>query len=225
VRTSILLFSLLLFNAGLFAQNVTEEVQAELTKTFSQFIPYGHTVKDTAMADFNNDGLRDVAIVSSDKNDSDVNRSLVIVAKTTTGYTLSAKTTDAILCAGCGGVFGDPYAGISFNKNVITINHYGGSAWRWTSNFIFRFQNNQWELIGISQDYYWNVDDCDGKGVGNAGRNLKEVNFSTRKLHIIETKDTGCKPQKDKWVTLQSAPKILLDHFDVGKDYFKEMGY
>ncbi len=218
-----LLFSLLLLNAGLFAQNITEEDQAALTKIFSQFITTGYTVADTAMADFNNDGLTDVVIVADNKNDPDQNRSLVILAKTVSGFVIAAKSNAAVLCSMCGGVFGDPYAGISFNKNVITIYHYGGSAWRWTSNFTFRFQNNQWELIGISQDSYFNAEDCNGKGVGASGRNLKEVNFSTKKLHIIETSGTSCKPKRDLWFRFQSYQKITLDTFDVDKDYLKDI--
>jgi hypothetical protein len=225
MKISGLLFSLLILTSGLAAQNITEETQAVLTKAFSQFIKKGYTVLDTAMADFNNDGLADVAIVSDDKNDPDKSRSLVILANTTAGYVLSVKTNAAILCKGCGGVFGDPYAGIRFKKNIITINHYGGSAWRWTSDFTFRFQNNQWELIGISQDSYFNAEDCNGKGVGASGRNLKEVNFSTKKLHIIETAGNSCKPKKDKWIKLPYSPAILLSEFDIDKDYFKEMGY
>ena len=123
----------------------------------------------------------------------------------------------------CGGIFGDPYVGISFKENVITINHYGGSAWRWTSNFTFRFQNNLWELIGILQDSYFNAEDCNGKGVGTSGRNLKEVNLSIKKLHIIETEGTKCKPKRDLWFRIKSYEKIALDNFNVDKDYFKEI--
>jgi hypothetical protein len=223
--TSFLLSLLLCSSAALFAQNITEEQQSALTVSFSRFIPNGHIVLDAAMADFNNDGLRDIIIVSNDKNDPDQNRSLVILAATKDGYSVSAKSAAAVLCAGCGGVFGDPYAGLECKKNIVTIHHYGGSAWRWTSDFTFRFQNNQWELIGISQDSYINTEDCHGKGVGYAGKNMKEVNFSTKKLHIIKTTGTNCKPTKDQWIKLTSVPKILLTNFDVDKDYFKEMGY
>ena len=147
----------------------------------------------------------------------------MILQKTATGYIIAAKCSNAVLCAECGGIFGDPYAGISFTRNVLNITHYGGSAWRWSSNFTFRFQHKQWELIGISGDSYWNLGDCDGNGVGNAGRNMKEVNFSTKKMHIIETADTNCTPKTDKWVKIKSYRKITLDNFDVQEDYFKEI--
>jgi hypothetical protein len=220
-----LLSALLLCNAVSFAQNITHEAQAGLAKTFSRFMGSAQIVWDTAMTDFNNDGLKDIAVVAAEKDDQDKNRSLIILTNTASDYVLSVKADNAVLCASCGGIFGDPYAGISFKKNVLTINHYGGSAWRWTSDFTFRFQNNQWELIGISQDSYFNAEDCGGKGVGEAGRNLKEINFSTKKVHIIETAGTNCKPKKDRWTKLSSAPKILLKNFDVDKDYFKEIGF
>jgi len=161
-----LFFLFLQAGTALLAQNITEEQQLALTDSFNRFIPRGHTVEDTAMADFNNDGLRDIVVVSGNKNDPDQNRCLVILAAAKNGYTLSAKSAAAVLCAGCGGAFGDPYAGVACRKNILVIHHYGGSAWRWTSDFTFRFQNNQWELIGISQDSYINTEDCNRKGVG-----------------------------------------------------------
>ena len=36
--------------------------------------------------------------------------------KTKKGYLLSAKCDTAVMCRGCGGIFGDPYAGIDFTK-------------------------------------------------------------------------------------------------------------
>lgn len=50
-----------------FAQITDEAVQLVLTKKFRQFIIKGHTILDTATADFNNDGLRDIALVTSKK--------------------------------------------------------------------------------------------------------------------------------------------------------------
>jgi hypothetical protein len=216
-------FFLLLFFAcsNLFGQIEDDAVKQTLTKQFSRFIAKGYTVFDTATSDFNTDGLTDMLLVTTNKSEMNDSRKLMILQKNSAGYLISAICDNAILCKECGGIFGDPYAGISFKKNVLNINHYGGSAWRWSSNFTFRFQNKRWELIGIYQDYYWNMDDCNGKGVGYAGQNLKEVNFSTKRMHIIETKDTDCTPKTDKWVPIKAFKKINLDNFNVQDDYLK----
>lgn len=209
-----------------FAQNISDDAEKEqLTKQFKPFLSPKENVLDTAITDFNNDGLNDLVIVSENIADEEQNRSLIILSNSANGFVVSSKSKAAVLCKTCGGVFGDPYAGISVNKNVLNIYHYGGSNWKWTNNFTFRFQNNQWELIGISNDSFFSGDDCNGDGVGTAGQNLKEVNFGTRKVHIIKTKETNCKPFLNKWYTLQSFDKILLNDFDVEKDYFETLKY
>lgn len=208
------------------AKNITDDaVKEKLTRQFKPFLSPKETVMDTAIADFNKDGLNDLLIVSENIADEEQNRSLIILSNSANGFVVSAKSKAAVLCKTCGGVFGDPYAGISVNKNVLDIYHYGGSNWKWTNNFTFRFQNNQWELIGISNDSFFSGDDCNGDGVGTAGQNLKEVNFSTKKVHIIKTKETNCKPFLNKWYTLKSFNKILLNNFDVDKDYFESLKY
>lgn len=209
-----------------FGQNIADDaVKEKLSQQFKEFLGANERVFDTAAADFNNDGLADLVLVAENTSGEDINRSLLVLSNSSNGFAISARSASAILCKTCGGVFGDPYAGISIYKNVLNIYHYGGSNWRWTNNFTFRFQNNQWEMIGISTDSYFNADDCNGEGVGTAGQNLKEVNFSTKKVHIIKTKETNCKPTLDKWYTLKSFSKILLKNFDVDKDYFEMLKY
>lgn len=195
-------------------------------KTIQAFVPKGWFIKDSTKGDFNNDKLEDVVLVlANDKEEAENNydyecaRPILILQKTKTGYLLSAFSKKGVLCKNCGGVFGDPFESISLKNNVLNINHYGGSAWRWTKNLTFRFQNKKWELIGISEDSYFNAEECGDAGVGNSGRNLSEVNFSTSKMHIIRTTDTNCKPDKDIWLKFTKKPLINLNQFDIDKNY------
>jgi hypothetical protein len=210
-----------------FAQMMDEATQKKLTKKFAAFIPDSLIVIDTATSDFNSDGLRDVAVVlaynTNPEQDGGFNRQLLVLQQTKTGYSVSAKCNAAILCQGCGGVFGDPYAGITFKKNVLTINHYGGSSWRWASNYTFRFQNIRWEMIGMTADSYWINAGCDN--VEDGARNLSDANFSTRKMHLIETEGENCKPKANRWVKLKSYPKVTLNNFNAEEDYWKEINY
>jgi len=217
---------IIIFSSSIIAQNIADDsIKEQLTKKFKPFLSPKETVLDTAMADFNKDGLNDLVIVAEDTSTEEQNRSLIILSNAANGFTVAAKSKAAVLCKSGGGVFGHPYSGISFGKNVLNIYHYGGSNWKWTNNFTFRFQNNQWELIGISNDSFFSGDDCNGEGVGIAGQNLKEVNFSTKKVHIIKTKETNCKPYLNKWYILKSFNKIMLNDFDIDKDYFETLKY
>lgn len=212
----------ILLSSNLFAQLTDEKAQQILTATFKKYIPTNHTVIDSASSDYNSDGLMDIVIVSADKNNPSNNRSISILQKLKKGYQIAAQCMDAVLCADCGGIFGDPYSGISFKKNVLIIYHYGGSAWRWTANFTFRFQKNDWQLIGISNDSYWNLGECDG-GAGIAGRNFAEVNFSTQKIHLIKTKDTNCTPETDVWKKIKAYKKVSLQKFNIQENYLKQI--
>jgi hypothetical protein len=131
-----------------FAQVTDDAVERRLTQEFQSFIPAGYIVFDTATAGFDTDGQKDIAIAAMQKDMPDSSRYPVVLKNNNNTYIASSKCNAAILCRGCAGVFGDPHAGISLSKNVLAINHYGGSAWRWTNNISFRFQNNQWRLIG-----------------------------------------------------------------------------
>jgi hypothetical protein len=52
-----------------------------------------------------------------------------------------------VLCLGCGGVFGDPYAGMTIRNNFFSVEHYGGSNWRWSRIITFRFDQKTKQLV------------------------------------------------------------------------------
>lgn len=124
-------------------------------RTVENFVPKGYSIREQKEADFNGDGRPDIVMVieMSKKDDNqifgDEPRPLIILFKQQDGtYLLSAKAEDFILCSGCGGVAGDPFMGIEIRKNTFSISHYGGSSTRWSNTHQFRFQDNDWYLIG-----------------------------------------------------------------------------
>src|SRR4051812_48533143 len=130
-----LLFVIFLFcTGGLSAQ----------TANISSFIPKGYDTLFGGFAngDLNTDGTDDVVLAlynATEKEDMDslnvdsiAPRLLVILLGTTNGYIQSETSSAALLCRGCGGIFGDPFNGISIEKSVLVISHYGGSNWRWS---------------------------------------------------------------------------------------------
>ena len=189
----------------------------------SAYIPKGWQLMDSTGGDFNSDGLRDLVLVLEISQAEEwmlqCHRPLIILQGLSANqYRLSAYSREAVLCQQCGGVFGDPYEHIELKKNVLNINHYGGSAWRWTKNFTFRFQNKQWELIGLSEMNYWTNGACED--VGSAALSLDEVNFSTARMHFIRTKNDACKPYRDEWKKFIKKQNITLSRFQVEKNYF-----
>lgn len=206
------------------------KIRAE-ANTKEAFLPEGYTFIDSAKADFNGDGWVDLALVMALKNNqttddswkADCQRGLLILERTFTGYKTSAWTPEGVLCSGCGGVFGDPYAGMEFNKQVLKVKHFGGSNWKWTQDYTFRYQNNQWILIGLTHDNFYGAKACPG-AFGMAGRNLDDVNFSTGKQHVVRTKGMNCAPYKDKWLMFVKAKPIELNSFRILSNYIPLKG-
>jgi hypothetical protein len=199
--------------------DATEQKNCEIK--FAKFLPKKNKIIDTALGDYNKDGKIDVVIVTEEKGNANKNRTLIVLENEGNDYKKIVVTQKVILCVSCGGVFGDPYASISFKGNILTINHYGGSAWRWSKTSTFRFQKNEWQLIGIAESSFHSIgcDNCDD--VSLCSMNLKEINFSTKKMHTQESKEGTCKIVKDNWKKMATLPIITLNNFDSEKDYFK----
>lgn len=130
-------------------------------KSLDDFIPKGWKLIDKAEGDLNKDKLIDIAAVIEctlkQKEDDDKEwfgqpRILFIVFKKKDGtYNLSVQSSNVIMRADQGGVYGDPFNGIKYSRGSIVIASYGGSAWRWGFTNRYRFQNNEWYLIGETE--------------------------------------------------------------------------
>ncbi len=48
-----------------------------------------------------------------------------------------------MLCKGCGGVLGDPYVSMAIKDGFFSVEHYGGSNWRWTDIATFKFDKKK----------------------------------------------------------------------------------
>ncbi len=156
--------------------------------SIASFIPAGYDTLATATGDLNKDSVSDVAMVLfnklEDSDDSKMDpdslpaRLLIILFKKGNQYSLAGKSDSAILCKGCGGVMGDPFAGIYIKRGVLVIDHFGGSAWKWSYTHRFRYQDNDFFLIGKTSNSFWGVKMCD-KLKDFAGTDFEDINYVT----------------------------------------------
>ena len=112
-------------------------------KKLATYIPPGYSILDTASGDLNKDGKKDVLVIlrnNQEENNGDTVRPLLVLLGAGNDlYELGAKNDSVVLCKACGGVFGDPYSGMTIKNNFFSIEHYGGSNWRWTRIITFRY--------------------------------------------------------------------------------------
>jgi hypothetical protein len=214
MRYWILFFGLLISFVG-YSQN--DSLISFIPKDYD--ILYGGIAK----GDLNKDSMEDIVFalynkmgkesIDSINIDSIPPRLLIVLFGTETGYTKVAETANAILCKNCGGIFGDPFAGISINKNILEIYHYGGSNWKWSYTHKFRFQNGQFYLIGQATSSFWSIKHCD-KLNEMAGLDYEDINFITGQFERKRiSKD--CKLLENKKGKREVKPLISLTEFTI----------
>lgn len=107
------------------------------------FIPLNFTLLDSASGDINLDGVPDLVLILRDtveKYNPDTTRPLLLLQGNGKGlYKLIARNDSVVLCLNCGGIHGDPYDGITIKKGYFSIEHMGGSSWRWTRIITFKY--------------------------------------------------------------------------------------
>ena len=212
----------LIYSTYIFGENFPQKA-----KTINDFIPKGWKKILTANGDLNKDKLEDTVIViekddkkNIKKNDGfgpeELNlnpRILLVLFKGEDGtYSLAAKNDKGFIKSEGNednSALMDTLDNIIIKNNVLKIvfNYFmsAGSWWTSTDIYIFRFQNNVFELIGYESNAYMrNTGEEEGTS----------INFSTNKAkittggNIFEEKENN---PKDEWRYLKFEKKYILD--------------
>lgn len=109
--------------------------------------------EETVTHDFDGDGHPDVAITltgpQGDNSESPPDRYLVVGLGTGSGHRLVLQSSCLAFCQTCGGLFGDPYAGIrQIGKASLQVSNYGGSAWRWSTSYTLAWRAGRMAVVG-----------------------------------------------------------------------------
>lgn len=218
-RYATLLLFLMIIAEQLRAQDKTEIPASG--KNITDFIPKGYDTLATASGDLNKDKLADLVLVlrpdAEDATDGDAeapDRILLILFRDADGYRLTGRSDKVIMCKECGGIFGDPFAGIVIAKGVLVIDHYGGSNWRWSYTHRFRYQQGDFYLVGQTSNSYWNVAMCE-KLDDFAGRKYKDENLITGAYEQKEISEEGCKLLVNKKGKQKILPLVKLSAFNL----------
>jgi hypothetical protein len=104
---------------------------------------------------------------------------------------MAFESNDTALCKTCGGVKGDPFQGIEWNGQTISVSNWGGSRYTWDETWKIAKKHNQWKIIG------WDHGTMDGLTLSTW---TESVNTLTRKAIAIYKPDetSGCDEVADK---------------------------
>lgn len=154
-------------------QNVSTQIKADTTATTTAapvaepsdstqlpaaakpFVLPNYKVLAFKKGDLNKDNIEDLVVVLDTLGDDDMAaRPLLLLTQDAKGvYSLAARNDKVVACKGCGGMMGDPLAGIAIKKDFFTIEEEGGSRERWTRYITFQYDAAQktWVLHRIDE--------------------------------------------------------------------------
>ena len=136
--------------ASIINKAVLDEEKDEKTALLKT--PTSFKILEEKEGDLDNDGVSEKVIVYDTEKETDYGqeRQIYIYKKNNDTWGIWKKSSTAILSSEQGGVMGDPFDGISIEKNCIVINHFGGSRQKWNYTHRYRYQNGDFQLIGAN---------------------------------------------------------------------------
>ncbi|MDO7875494.1 hypothetical protein Q5H93_12190 [Hymenobacter sp. ASUV-10] len=149
-------------------------------------LPAGYVVLEAERGDLNRDALPDWLVVlhrpdeqkTSDVIDHPTKRPLLLFVGGANGtFTLAARTDNAVYCVDCGGIMGDPFTGLAIKKGYFTVEHYGGSAQRWTRYVTFRYDaaTRSWLLHRDGSEHFHALDPEHGTTTARTSKDFGRV--------------------------------------------------
>lgn len=129
-----------------------------LPASLSEFVPPGYAPLDTASGDLNMDGVPDMILVLKPINEDTIKderkRPVIILIGDSNGhYKLQARNDNVAYCYRCGGVFGDPFTGITIKNNYFSIENGISAGTHWEHILTFKYDKDKADWL-LSRDGY-----------------------------------------------------------------------
>ena len=144
------------------------------------------------LGDLDKDGIAEKVIVFNTKDSTEFGfvRELQILKQKNGALETWKKSTNAVLKSEEGGMMGEPFEGVEIKNGLLILSFSGGSSWKWSYTDKYRFQNNEFALIGHDGIYgenceYWTI---------------YEFNLSTGKV-VIKKEFEDCEKDSEIYKT------------------------
>jgi len=188
-----MLLSSFFYYAGLLTLTVSPQAPPNPTPALPAAIlralPAGYVVLNATRGDLNRDATPDWLVVlnkpdeakTSDVVDHPTKRPLLLFVGGPGGtYTLAARSDNAVYCVDCGGMMGDPFMGLTIKNGYFTVEHYGGSAQRWTRYVTFKYDpaTRTWLLHRDGSEQFHALDPEHGTTTAKTTKNFGRVPFT-----------------------------------------------
>jgi hypothetical protein len=174
------------------------------------------------VGDLNKDKIPDkVIIINTDvqsEGDLGTIRKVLIYFKQGNQFKLAATNTTIVMPSLSGVMVGDPFLDAEIKNNTLIINHFGGSNEKWNYIHTYRFQKNNWFLIGAKSAY------------GSACGKMEEFDYNLNTGQVKYKKSfLDCESGKDDKITkiinkVIKAKPVLMRGYEPGEGSMKVDG-
>ena len=168
---------------------------------FEMDIPKGHTLINQASGDLNKDSIEENIVVLNTGQSGDFGEErIILIFKAQDGaWKLWHRSSGAIMSSENGGMMGDPFNSINVERGALVIKHFGGSSSKWDLTHRFRYQNDDWELIGFTSigTYFTEFETFDyNLTSGNVIYKKEEIDGKGDVKKVVENKNFISKMEK-----------------------------
>ena len=115
-----------------------------------KIVPKNYSILDTVSGDLNRDEFLDYILVLKKNNEQNLKDDkqelrplILLIGNSKNELTKVAQNDTTVLCYHCGGAMGDPYTGITIKNGYFSVEHYGGSSWRWTTIITYKYSEKK----------------------------------------------------------------------------------
>lgn len=132
------------------------------------FVGKGEVAVEVGAGDLNGDGREDALLVVSEVIPENAEyeegageRSVMVLVRGADGKLgLAARNDLVAMCRNCGGVYGDPFAGVAIKGTQFTVSNYGGSNSRWAYDYTFAYsrRDKTWQLVRAEETTFHALD-------------------------------------------------------------------
>lgn len=167
---------------------IKSETLEALPDELKEFVPPGFSFLGGEKGNLNLDKYADVVLVlkkDNEKETSDVVNNpekrplLILLGQADKTYKLAARNDNTVYCVDCGGVFGDPFDSLTITNGNFSINHYGGSSWRWTRIITYKYSpaEKKWYLFRDGAESFHASEPNKVKTTIKTAKNFGKVSF------------------------------------------------
>lgn len=176
-------------------KSIVETVDS--AKELAVFVPENYSILDSLACDLNQDGKDDYILILKHNDEEKLSNALdrpekrpmyLLIRNEQNQLEMKYKNDNVVLCVDCGGMMGDPYQAVVFKNGYFSIEHYGGSNWRWTKIITFKYskEKNDWFLHKIGTDSFHSSDPETIETEVKITRDFGEVSFGNFNGYELE---------------------------------------